>query len=370
MRLYQGQHAFYAGLDLHTRMMYLCVVNPEGEIVLHRNLKSEPESLKRALGPFLPDVVLGAECTFSWYWLADYCRQEKIPFVLGHALYMRAIHGGKTKNDKIDSEKIARMLRGGMFPLAYAYPKEMRATRDLLRRRCYFVRRRGELLAHLQNTFSQYNVPSPGMSMFYAVNRADLPACFEQDSVRRGVEADVKVVAALNEQIKSLDRYLIQHARVDDPLAYQQLQTIPGVGEVLSLVMLYEIQDVSRFASVGQFISYARLVSCAHESAGKRLGSGGRKIGNAHLKWAFGEAACLMLRDHQEVKRWVDRWEKQYGRRGRALNRLAAELARAVYWMLRRKQPFDLAKFLGLKATARARTDAAPARLEAAAVAK
>lgn len=97
------------------------------------------------------------------------------------------------------------------------------------------------------------------MSVFYAVNRADLPACFEQDSVRRGVEADVKVVAALNEQIKCLDRYLIQHARVDDPPAYQQLQTIPGVGEVLSLVMLYEIQDVSRFANVGQFISYARL---------------------------------------------------------------------------------------------------------------
>jgi hypothetical protein len=144
-------------------MMYLCVVNPEGEIVLHRNLKTEPESLKRALGPYLPDVVLGAECTFSWYWLADYCRQEKIPFVLGHALYMRAIHGGKTKNDKIDSEKIARMLRGGMFPLAYAYPKEMRATRDLLRRRCYFVRRRGELLAHLQNTFSQYNVGDGGV---------------------------------------------------------------------------------------------------------------------------------------------------------------------------------------------------------------
>jgi hypothetical protein len=109
------------------------------------------------------------------------------------------------------------------------------------------------------------------MSMFYPVNRADLPACFEQDSVRRGVEADVKVVAALNEQIKSLDRYLIQHARVDDPLAYQQLQTIPGVGEVLSLVMLYEIQDVSRFANAsavafgiasGFFARYSRI-ACA-----------------------------------------------------------------------------------------------------------
>jgi transposase len=353
MRFYQKQHQFYAGIDLHTKKMYLCVLDSQGEIVLHRNLNSEPHGLLRSLQPFRSDVVVGVECTFSWYWLADACRQEQIPFVLGHALYMRAIHGGKVKNDKIDSEKIARMLRGGMFPLAYSYPAEMRATRDLLRRRCYFVRRRAELLAHLQNTFSQYNVPTPAVKMYQAVGRLDLPGLFEQDSVQRAVAADVAVVAALKEQVRSLDRYLIQHARVDDALSYQLLQTIPGVGELLALVMLYEIHDITRFAEVGHFVSYARLVSCAHESAGKRLGSGGRKIGNAHLKWAFSEAACLMLRDSEEVKRWVDRWEKQYGRRGRALNRLAAELARAVYWMLRRKQPFDAAKFFGLAPTAR-----------------
>ena len=95
---------------------------------------------------------------FSWYWLADWCRDEKIAFVLGHALYMKAIHGGKAKNDKIDSKKIAQLLRSGNFPLAYVYPKEMRGTRDLLRRRTFLVRRRAELLAHVQNTFRQYNI--------------------------------------------------------------------------------------------------------------------------------------------------------------------------------------------------------------------
>ncbi|WP_425614250.1 transposase [Anatilimnocola sp. NA78] len=96
---------------------------------------------------------------FAWYWLADLCAEEKIPFVLGHALYMKAIHGGKSKNDKIDSHKIALLLKGGMLPLAYAYPKKMRATRDLLRRRTKLVRVRSEALAHVQNTVSQYNLP-------------------------------------------------------------------------------------------------------------------------------------------------------------------------------------------------------------------
>jgi transposase len=97
---------------------------------------------------------------FAWYWLADLCSQEHIPFVLGHALYMKAIHGGKTKNDRIDSRKIAGLLRSGMIPQAYVYPAEMRTTRDLLRRRNYIMRKRADLLAHIQNTNSQYDLPA------------------------------------------------------------------------------------------------------------------------------------------------------------------------------------------------------------------
>jgi len=124
--------------------MYLCILNQAGEIVFHKNLRAGPEPLLKALAPYRQDVVAGVECIFSWYWLADVCAEEGIPLVLGHALYMKAIHGGKAKND---AHKIAALLRGGMFPEAYVYPQEMRATRDLLRRRMHLMRKRAELLA-------------------------------------------------------------------------------------------------------------------------------------------------------------------------------------------------------------------------------
>lgn len=92
---------------------------------------------------------------FSWYWVADFCAGNDIDFVLGHALYMKAIHGGKAKNDKLDSEKIARLLKGGMFPCAYVYPRQWRGTRGLMRRRMRLMRQRAELIAHIHNTLSQ-----------------------------------------------------------------------------------------------------------------------------------------------------------------------------------------------------------------------
>ena len=116
MRFYTKQHKFTCGVDLHARTIYVCVLDGEGNKLLHRNLKATRESLLGAMGPFRDDLVIGAECMFTWYWLADLCAEEKIPFVLGHALYMKAIHGGKAKNDRIDAHKIATLLRGGMMP--------------------------------------------------------------------------------------------------------------------------------------------------------------------------------------------------------------------------------------------------------------
>jgi len=141
-----------------------------------------------------------------------------------------------------------------------------------------------------------------------------------------------------------LELYLVRHAKVDDPLTYQLLQTVPGIGKILALVLLYEIHDIERFAGIGQFVSYSRLVACAHESDGKKLGTGGRKIGNAHLKWAFGEAAALMIRESDEAKAFVEKMTKQRGK-ARAVALLAARIGRAVYWMMKRKQPYDAALF-------------------------
>jgi len=157
MRFYTKQHRYYCGIDLHARSIHLCILDQAGEVLLHRNLRARPDASFKVVAPYREDLVVAVECMFTWYWLADLCRRENIAFVLGHALYMRAIPGGKAKNDRIDALKIATLLRGGMLPRAYVCPPEMRATRDLLRRRLHFKRKRSELLTHIQNTNRQYN---------------------------------------------------------------------------------------------------------------------------------------------------------------------------------------------------------------------
>jgi transposase len=191
MRFYTQQHRFYCGIDLHARTMYLCILNQTGEIVLHRNMRAAPEPFLQAIAPYREDLVVCVECIFTWYWLADLCTQEGIPFVLGHALYMKAIHGGKAKNDKIDAQKIAVLLRGGMLPQAYVYPADMRATRDLLRRRLHLVRHRAELLTHVQQTNSQYNLPEIGKKIAYKANRDGVVERFPDPAVQKSIEVDL-----------------------------------------------------------------------------------------------------------------------------------------------------------------------------------
>src|SRR5215468_8212477 len=187
MRFYTKQHPFYCGIDLHARTMYLCILSQDGEAMLYRNMKASPDALLKAIAPYRDDIVIAVECIFTWYWLADLCQQEGSAFVLGHALYMKAIHGGKAKNDKIDAHKIAVLLRGGMMPQAYVYPAAMRATRDLLRRRCHLARKRAELLAHIHNTNSQYNLPEIGKRLANHANRADVADHFPDPSVRKAI---------------------------------------------------------------------------------------------------------------------------------------------------------------------------------------
>jgi hypothetical protein len=202
-----NSNEFYCGIDLHARLLAICLVDHEtASVVCRTQIPADKQMLLDSLAPYRADVVVAVECLFAWYWVADLCAKEGIPFVLGHALYMKAIHGGKAKNDDIDADKIARLLRGGNIPVAYVYSKGLRATRDLLRRRMHLVHQRAGLITHIQ---------------------------------------------------------------------------------ILGLTMLYEIHDIRRFKEVGEFLSYARLIRCTHESSGKKLGIGGAKIGNASQMGLF-----------------------------------------------------------------------------------
>jgi transposase len=345
MRFYTQQHQFYCGIDLHARTMYLCVLNQEGEVLLHRNMRAAPEPFLQAIAPYREDLVVCVECIFTWYWLADLCTQEGIPFVLGHALYMKAIHGGKAKHDTIDAQKIAVLLRGGMLPQAYVYPADMRATRDLLRRRLHLVRHRAELLTHVQQTNRQYNLPAIGQKIADQANRDGVAERFPDPAVQKSIEVDLALIGHYDALLRELELAIVTTAKQHEANTLYLLQTVPGIGKILSLVLLYEMHDIARFPRVQDFVSSCRLVKCAKESAGKRYGTSGTKIGNAYLKWAFSEAAVLFLRHNPAGQKYLVRLENKHGK-GKALTVLAHKLARAVYHMLKRTTAFDMEKFL------------------------
>ena len=344
MRFYNQQHRYYCGIDLHARKMYVCIIDQKGKTRVHKNIKTDPELLFELIFPYIDDMVIGVECVFCWYWVADLCSEHKITFVLGHALYMKAIHGGKTKNDKVDSYKIAALLKGGNFPIAYTYPAKMRATRDLLRRRTYIARRCSELVAHIQNTNTQYNLPAFAKKISRKYNRQGVAERFEDPSVKKSVEVDLAIIDSLNPILAQLEWYIEKTARQHDYRSLYLLRSIPGVGQILALVILYEIHDIKRFPRVQDFSSYARLIKPVKESNGKWAGKTNKKIGNAHLKWAIKEAAILMLRESGQAKDYLARLEKKYNK-GKALGILTHKLGRAIYYMLKNNEAFSMERF-------------------------
>jgi transposase len=232
-----------------------------------------------------------------------------------------------------------------MLPPAYVYPAEMRATRDLLRRRCHLVRKRAELLAHIQNTNSQYNLPEIGKKLVYKAHREGVEDHFPDPSARKTLAVEVSLSNPYDQLLGEVELYITRSAKAHDVQTFSRLQSVPGIGQILALVLLYEIQDIARFPRVQDFVSYCRLVKCAKESGGKRLGTSGKQIGNVPLRWAFAEAAVLFLRHNQPGKEYFTKLEHKHGK-AKALTVLAHKLARAVYYLLSREQAFDLQRFV------------------------
>jgi len=345
MRFYTQQHRYTCGIDLHARSLYVCILDDTGQVLVHKNVNASPEALSKLIAEYRNDLIIGVECMFSWYWIADFCEDHGIEFVLGHALYMKAIHGGKAKNDRIDSEKIARLLKGGMFPYAYVYPRDMRGSRDLMRRRIKLARERGELMGHIKNTLSQYNLPAHPKNLRYDKHRDPMRTAFPDPSVQRSIDLDLARIEFYDGQLSKLEWYLKRTAKLVDPKTVIRLKSVHGIGDILSLVILYEIHDIERFPRVQDFVSYCRLVKCQRESAGKKHGTGGAKIGNPYLRWAFGEAAALFLRGNPKAQRWLEKKTRKHNK-AKAMTILAHKLGRAVYYMLKRGTLFDQDRFL------------------------
>jgi transposase len=324
--------------------MDVCLLNQEGEILLHRNMNARPETVLKAIAPYREEMVVAVEGIFTWSWLADLWAHEGSPFVLGHALSRQAIHGGKANHEKIDAQKIAVLLRGGRLPQADVSPAAMRATRDLLRRRMYLMRRRAALLTHLQPTPSQYNRPEIGKNIADKANREGGAARFPDPAGQNSIAVDLELIGHDDPLRRDMELAILNPTKQHDAHTLYLRRTVPGIGELLSLVLVDESHNSHRFPRVQEFLSSCRLVKGAKASAGKRFGTSGAKIGHAYLTGACSEAAVLFLRDPPVAQPYLARVEKRQGK-GQAFTVLAQQVARAVYALLTREVAFDTQKF-------------------------
>jgi transposase len=345
MQYYTSTSQFNCGIDLHARQMYVCLMDRQGNKLLHTNIRNNDfNHFLKLIEPYRHDLTVCSECMSGWYWLADACQAANLTFVLAHALYLKAIHGGKNKNDRIDSEKIAHLLRSNLIPPSYVYPSDKRPLRALLRQRTFFVWQRSDLLARLQSHQIAHNRPTlTGRNRYNRDPWEKQLMAHEDHPVRQlALQNELALVRHFDTVIVSLETQLQQLTKQVASRDYALLQTTPGIGQYLGLTILYEIGSISRFPTVKDFLSYCRLVKGTVASAGKIKGLRGAKLGNPYLRWAFGEAAVIAKRDHKVIGPLAQRLEAQFkGNKFKANTVLAIKLARAVYFMLRKGTGFD-----------------------------
>ena len=346
METYPINAQFYCGIDMHARNSYLCVMNSTGDILLRRNISNNFEVFKQFMQPFLPDLAVGVESTYNYYWLLDGCQQGGIPFHLGHALYMKAISGHKKKKDPIDARTIANLMRTNFLPPAYPYPREMRVTRDLLRRRHRLVRIRAEAYTHIQLVFHQYGITDIlPTEVRHKPTRHQLIERFADEDLQANIATDLAVIEALDPLIDGLEKQILAQAQQHNPCDYQILLTVPGVGPMITLNIIYEIHSIARFKTVQKFSSYCRVVKCMRESGGKIKGYKNQKIGNPYLKWAMSQIIISAQSASEPIAKYYQRLENKYGRR-RARAQIAHKFAVAIYFMLKDGKVFDQKRFV------------------------
>jgi hypothetical protein len=249
------QHPFYCGIAVHARTMSVGILDQRGAIGLHRHMQAAPETFLTALAPYRDGTVVAVAWMCTWYGLADLCADEGRPFVLGPALSRKAIPGGKATNDPSDAHHIAVRLRGGMLPQASGAPAQMRATRDLLRRRMPLARHRAELLAHVHNTNRQDNLPALGHNLAAKANRDGVAERFAEPAGPKRVAVALALIPYSEALLGDVERTIVHTAKPHDANPRSLRHTVPGIGQRRRLVRLYASQEIHRFPRVQDLVS-------------------------------------------------------------------------------------------------------------------
>jgi transposase len=343
------KYQYFCGGDMHAKSTYFVVMDRSGTIAHKGNLPNQFNAFKEFINPFIGRVVVGVESNFNYPWLSDGCDQENIRFLLGHAPYMRAIAGNKQKNDRLDAMTIANLLRTNFFPIGYAFPKENRNVRDLLRRRHFFVHQRAGLITHSKLTLHQQGINDSNASVFKnKQEREKISQLIPEADVRLNLDTNVQVISFLDHIIDFLEKTIKKRVYEQYLKAFALLQTIPGVGEMTAWIILYETCDIGRFKTHQHYASYCRVVKPERMSNGVMKKGGNPKMGNPYLKWAFGQILHNARPANEEIDRFYLKLERKYGKR-KARAMMAHKFNTTAYFMIKNETSFDLDKFLNRK---------------------
>jgi transposase len=336
----------YAGSDLHSNSNFLGIIDGQGKRVFNKRLPNELSLIRQTLQPFQEELVgIVVESTYNWYWLVDGLMETGYKVHLANPSAIQQYVGLKHTDDKHDAFWLAEMLRLEILPEGYIYPKEERPVRDLLRKRGHLVRLRTSLVVSLQNILSR--------NLGRKVDVNDVKA-LREDRITRLLERSEDLTLAGRVSKEAIDHLTRQIYKIEWVVQkkialkeeYRHLLTLPGVGKILALTIMLETGPMSRFATVGDYVSYCRKVPSQWTSNGKRKGSGNRKNGNKYLSWAYAEASEFARRLYPEPRAYYHR-KMQKTNAAVAHSALSNKLARAGYYVMRDQVAFRPEKLFG-----------------------
>ena len=330
----------FCGIDLHSNNSVVVITDEMDKVLASRRCPNDLSKIVAVLEPHRAEMAgVVIESTYNWYWLADGLMAAGYEVKLANTVAMKRYDGLKHSGDEDDAAHLAHLLRLGILPTGYIHPPCERGLRDLARKRIQLVRSRTAHVLAVENILARELGATLSSNAIKRLT-AEQVSTFELSAdVALAVKSNVAVIEVLNREVERLEARLLESVRLRPE--YALLKSIPGIGEVLAIVIMLETGDIGRFAEVGNFASYARCVDSARYSNGKKKGEGNTRNGNAYLVWAFIEAANFARRFSDEARRFFDK-KKAKTNSVVATKALAHKLARASYHILKEKQPFDV----------------------------
>lgn len=332
----------YAGIDLHSNNIYLGVIDHDNQRHFSKRLPNKIDTIKNALQPFKNNLGgIAVESTYNWYWLVDGLQDDGYPVHLANPSATQQYKGIKHSDDKSDAFWLAQMLRLGILPEGYIYPKAERYTRDLLRRRLLYVRQRTTHILSFKSMASRSLGINISANAVKKLTPPDAQRLFEHEHLALAGSYAIATIAFLSSQIESIEKQVLACVKLKPQFA--SLLTVPGIGNILAMTIMFEVGNIARFPKAGNYASYCRCVKSEKISNEKKKGSGNRKNGNKYLSWAYVEAANAAIRHYPKVQQFYNRkvsaTNKTVGRKA-----LANKLARASFYIMRDQVAYDESK--------------------------